>query len=475
MNYKKIMASILLSTTIFGATSTMSAHAATVKETSNISSSTENTASITELLNQYKVVVYKLVTTDTDGNFVGIKPTATSSDLKEASMVQWEILKEYNNLSSDQKKLFDSLSTLKKRYIDVTDDNNNIQKIQNKLKALYQDSAETQLREGITEQQVLDVFTDFEQFNTHTHDPSSQTAIQALQGKVEGTVDLWTNRTAKQAEGLFTDSTHTQLASQVTRGIIEEVSKNVDGLSKLNVKPAIIQSLQLDIQQAYSLLETSSEVNISDANLKKALNEKLGKPATATITKTELASITSLNLNKKNISNLDGLQYCTNLQDLQAGWNTFSSQSLEYIKALPLHSLNVQSNHNIADLSALSTMTSLTSLEVWDCQVSNLEPVKNLTNLTYLGIGVNPYSDISPLSQLTELRGLVIAHTPTVNLSPVSNLTKLTKLWADNMPNVTDVTALSHLVNLQSLHIYNDSIKDFSPLNGLPNITDLLK
>ena len=68
-------------------------------------------------------------------------------------------------------------------------------------------------------------------------------------------------------------------------------------------------------------------VNIPDVNLKKGIYETLGKEYNETITKGELESITSLNLMNSEITNLEGIQNCINLEYLYLGGNNISDIS----------------------------------------------------------------------------------------------------------------------------------------------------
>jgi hypothetical protein len=76
----------------------------------------------------------------------------------------------------------------------------------------------------------------------------------------------------------------------------------------------------------------SQVVHIPDPNLRAALLQALGKPANAVITVGDLATLTSLNLANKSIVNLAGLQFASNLTNLNVKGNRI--QSLDPIKAL---------------------------------------------------------------------------------------------------------------------------------------------
>ena len=68
------------------------------------------------------------------------------------------------------------------------------------------------------------------------------------------------------------------------------------------------------------------EVNIPDANLDAALHQALNKP-TGAITDTDLASLTSLAVESRGITDLTGLEYAINLTmlDLAASLQPYES------------------------------------------------------------------------------------------------------------------------------------------------------
>ena len=92
-------------------------------------------------------------------------------------------------------------------------------------------------------------------------------------------------------------------------------------------------------------------VVFADENLDAEIRDALGKPAGEAITPAELAGLTELGAINWGITDLSGIEYCTNLVEL-----------------------NLQRN-----------------------QISDLSPLASLTKLTYLGLERNQISDISPL------------------------------------------------------------------------------
>ena len=65
-------------------------------------------------------------------------------------------------------------------------------------------------------------------------------------------------------------------------------------------------------------------VDIPDQNLRAAIEEALGKSAGESITREDMKAITTLNLNRRNVSNLTGLEFAVNLRTLNLADNAVS-------------------------------------------------------------------------------------------------------------------------------------------------------
>ena len=79
-----------------------------------------------------------------------------------------------------------------------------------------------------------------------------------------------------------------------------------------------------------------------------------------------------------------------------------------------LTSLDLEDN-NISDISPLTGLTNLEELGLDGNEISDISPLSGLTNLEMLGLDGNEISDISPLSGLTNLEELWLDRNP---LSP---------------------------------------------------------
>ena len=187
-------------------------------------------------------------------------------------------------------------------------------------------------------------------------------------------------------------------------------------------------------------------VNIPDSNLRAKIESALGKTSGATISATEMATLTTLTAQDASITDLTGLETATNLTTVKLGNNT------------------------ISNISALSGLTSLTELHLWDNQLSNISALAGLTNLTRLYLWGNSISDISHLSGLTNLTHLRLGENSISNISAVSSLRNLTYLSVKENA-ISNISAVSGLTNLTELLIGNNTISDITPVRNLTNLT----
>ena len=157
------------------------------------------------------------------------------------------------------------------------------------------------------------------------------------------------------------------------------------------------------------LTATAQTVNIPDDNLRAIVENALGRTSGATITAADMEIFTIANLANRNIRNLTGLEYATNLRVLNLGAVTTPSGfrvNNNFISDIsPLEGLNNLEELNlevnvISDISPLGGLNNLTKLFLGDNAISDISPLGGLNNLTQLGIESNSISDISPLRRI---------------------------------------------------------------------------
>ena len=233
-------------------------------------------------------------------------------------------------------------------------------------------------------------------------------------------------------------------------------------------------------------------VTIPDANLRAVIADSLGKARGAPISRTEMANLAVLKASNKNISDLTGLEFATNLK-----WVWFSDNQISDVSPLSnlttLEHLNLSINlisdistlsnlidlkwvklfkNQISDVAPLSNLKRLEALDLNTNVISDISPLSNLTNLTWLSLDENQISDVAPLANVTNLTNLQLANNQISDMSPISNLTNLAYLHlSDNA--ISDVSALSGSANLEYLNLSANLISDISTLSNLTNLTNL--
>ncbi len=186
-------------------------------------------------------------------------------------------------------------------------------------------------------------------------------------------------------------------------------------------------------------------VEIPDKALRLGIEETLG---IETVTQASIATLKVLKASNRGISNLKGLEFAVNLEELWISGNP------------------------ITDLSPLAGCVHLVGLGVWHVPISNLSPLAELTKLEWLECVEGSISDISPLRNLKNLRSLRLAHNRIRDVSPLSGLVNLEDIAIyDN--EISDISPLSSLKGLKILRICDNRISNISPLSKLTNLTVL--
>ncbi len=268
---------------------------------------------------------------------------------------------------------------------------------------------------------------------------------------------------------------------------------------------SLVLILVLMFNMLFPILSIAAEekvtISFKDKNLYNAILTALGSKVessdegtlTITITKANLETVTTLELEKKQITDVSGIEKFTSLTSLNLNYNEKISD-IKPIAQLPnLEELYLY-NNKITDITPLESLTKLKSLGLGENEISNMEPLRTLTNITWLNLNANKISDITLLSSLTNLKKLYLNTNEISDISPLAGLTNLTilKIGQNNINDIkpitsltnltelalhaneiSDITPLSGLTNLETLWLYDNNISDISPLAGLTNLTKL--
>ena len=197
-------------------------------------------------------------------------------------------------------------------------------------------------------------------------------------------------------------------------------------------------------------------VNIPDKKLHKAINDSLGQEAYTPVTKYRMSQVKEINLEDSKVKNLEGLQYCVNLEYLFLENNEIEDIS-PISNLTKLKTLNLN-NNNIKDISFIKNLTNLTKLYLKENQITSVSSLKNLSKLNTLILERNKISSISYLSGLKNLTYLNVGSNNISDISVVENFTKL-KHFRGSQNKITDISPLGKLENIKELHLSTQRIE----------------
>jgi internalin A len=127
----------------------------------------------------------------------------------------------------------------------------------------------------------------------------------------------------------------------------------------------------------------------------------------------------------------------------------------------------------ISNLEPLSSLTSLTNLDLAKNQIYNIEPLASLVNLITLDLGDNQINNLEPLTNLVNLTNLILNNNQIISLEPLSGLSNLQSLIiSDN--NISNIEPLSELTNLAVIWLQGNHISHLEPLAQLNKMRFLM-
>ena len=274
---------------------------------------------------------------------------------------------------------------------------------------------------------------------------------------------------------------------QSVNGPSSSISHNYTGVGNYKPKVQVYDSTGMLLgEDSISVILEASQgdqvINISDPALATVIRNKLNK-TTGDLMKSDLESLVELDASSKKISNLSGLEYAVNLQELNLTWNDIPDISplagLTNLKTLYLNpNLDYFKIH--IDLSPLAGLTNLETLWIPNYIISDISPLSGLTKLKFLRLdcvhfpyeGHGLINDLTPIAGLVNLEKLQLRGNKISDITPLGKMSSLKDLYLD-YNQITNISVLANLANLESLIISNNTIDDISPLSGLTSLWDI--
>jgi len=143
----------------------------------------------------------------------------------------------------------------------------------------------------------------------------------------------------------------------------------------------------------------SPTVEIADPIVEKAIREQLKKP-TGELTKADLEKVTELELDRKQLTSVKGLEKLTQLESLH----------------LP--------HNKLTNVKGLENLTQLKELPLDDNQLTSVKGLEKLTQLEGLWLPRNQLTDVKGLEKLTRLTELDLMDNPDLTKAQIDELKK---------------------------------------------------
>ncbi len=155
----------------------------------------------------------------------------------------------------------------------------------------------------------------------------------------------------------------------------------------------------------------------------------------------DMLALTSLLADRKEITDLTGLEYAANLESLWIRWNRI--EDLSPLAGLTkLRYLDAHANQVISDISPLAGLTDMEMLVIRDNHISDISALSGMTKLEHLYLEWNDISDLSPVSGLTNLRSLTLQYNEIHDIAPLCSLTSLESVDIRGNPLDPDACAV---------------------------------
>jgi Leucine-rich repeat (LRR) protein len=129
----------------------------------------------------------------------------------------------------------------------------------------------------------------------------------------------------------------------------------------------------------------------------------------------------------------------------------------------------MSNNYNIRDISFISRYNNITSICIYDVQISDISPFRFLENLTSVEIYKCPINNAASLSSSRNLRTLILGKTEISDIDFISGMMNLGSLTIEDS-NIVDINAVGNLQNLKYLNLSKNSITEISPISNLINL-----
>lgn len=164
-------------------------------------------------------------------------------------------------------------------------------------------------------------------------------------------------------------------------------------------------------------------------------------------------------LNNTNISDLTPIADLKNLKKLYI-YNDKKIADISALKNLTqLAILNI-SGTKVTDITSLATLKNLERLDISKTDITNISAIGNLKDLKWLNMNDSKVTDISALESATALRYFLAKNTGISDITPLCMAEYLHNVFLDNCSNISTITPLYDLENLNYLSVAGTKVSD---------------
>lgn len=197
----------------------------------------------------------------------------------------------------------------------------------------------------------------------------------------------------------------------------------------------------------YTIGGVVEPVTLADKAVEDSIRKILGFSAEQTILTSDLWGITEFTVPQDTLDFSD-LKYLTGLNKLVIRDCSFKElsaiSSLTQLTDLEIRNFSLSNS----DLSAIAGLPNLTRLTLSDCSLSTIEKLSSLRNLVYLDLSGNTIRDIDALSFMSELHELDLSSNAVTSLNAISGLQKLARLdlYGNSVSSLIPISSCTGLV-----------------------------
>ena len=197
----------------------------------------------------------------------------------------------------------------------------------------------------------------------------------------------------------------------------------------------------------YTIGGVVEPVTLADKAVEDSIRKILGFSAEQTILTSDLWGITEFTVPQDTLDFSD-LKYLTGLNKLVIRDCSFKElsaiSSLTQLTDLEIRNFSLSNS----DLSAIAGLPNLTRLTLSGCSLSTIEKLSSLRNLVYLDLSGNTIRDIDALSFMSELHELDLSSNAVTSLNAISGLQKLARLdlYGNSVSSLIPISSCTGLV-----------------------------